>query len=246
MYDLVLQKERKMNNTCLMVMQAREIPEVLDALSKLERIDVAYFKGYTEKQLEKPINAFIESTNYEYYMLVSDDVVVNQNTIDLLKRYAEPNIAIGAWSLFNYRLSNTATDIRLRKVILHHFIFPLGVTLRQIMPQPIQNVWFSIKIRTFCSVKDIQRQENEVFDAYWVGYTPYCLSRKLWLKYPFTVYHSRFKHIPEEASDIVLNERLHRDHIPIRCVKSAYSVHLATKENWIVGKVKPSVRLLVC
>ena len=57
-----------------MVMNARDIPECILAIRALP-IDKAFFRGFTEIQLEPEIARFVASTDYDRYILLSDDTI---------------------------------------------------------------------------------------------------------------------------------------------------------------------------
>ena len=58
-----------------MILQPRAIPEAIESLNRLD-IDKVWFRGYTEKELEVHLNDLIEYTEYEYYWIIADDVIV--------------------------------------------------------------------------------------------------------------------------------------------------------------------------
>ena len=68
----------------LMILQPRAIPEAIDSLNKLD-IEKVWFRGYTEMELETVLNDFIKNTDYDYYWIISDDVVVDNKPLEVLR-----------------------------------------------------------------------------------------------------------------------------------------------------------------
>ena len=62
----------------LMILQPRAIPEAIDSLNKLD-IEKVWFRGYDEYHVVQRVNHFIQTTNYDYYWIIADDVVVATN-----------------------------------------------------------------------------------------------------------------------------------------------------------------------
>ena len=68
----------------LMILQPRAIPEAIESLNALD-IEKVWFRGYTEVELETHLNEFIQTTDYDYYWIIADDVVVDEKPIELLR-----------------------------------------------------------------------------------------------------------------------------------------------------------------
>ena len=60
-------------NPVMMVMQPRFIWESLASLKKNIDIPTAYFRAYSEPQVIKAMNKFINETSYSHYIVMSDD-----------------------------------------------------------------------------------------------------------------------------------------------------------------------------
>jgi hypothetical protein len=210
----------------------------MEAFHALTSVDKAYFTGYTEEGLEKPINDFVRNHYYDYYILVSDDAIVSQKALDLVIENASSEIVIGGWCRFNP--SSDKVAMRIRKFFIHQYLYPTGSTLRHFLPKFANEFWYKIKQKTFVTVKDVDSQD-EIFPVYWLGWNLACMSRRNWIRYPFQVYKSRFSWIPKEASDVTLFERLQKDRVPVYCIKQAEILHLGTHEGFFLGQVTPSV-----
>ena len=67
-----------------MVLQPRAIPEAIESLNTLD-IEKVWFRGYTEMELETVLNDFIKDTDYDYYWIIADDVVVDNKPLEVLR-----------------------------------------------------------------------------------------------------------------------------------------------------------------
>ena len=81
--------ENIMFNPVMMVMQPRQIWESLVSLKKNIDIPTAYFRAYTEPQVIKVMNKFINETSYSHYIVMSDDGVVSKKAADTILKYGE-------------------------------------------------------------------------------------------------------------------------------------------------------------
>ncbi len=72
---------------CLMVMQPRRILTCLQSLHALP-VDQVWFEAFTERELADPLNRFIRDTDYDNYLLVSDDVVVSPRAFAVVSEIA--------------------------------------------------------------------------------------------------------------------------------------------------------------
>ncbi len=80
--DMKLESEKP--KEILMILQPRAIPEAIESLNALD-IEKVWFRGYTEVELETHLNEFIQTTDYDYYWIIADDVIVDENPIELLR-----------------------------------------------------------------------------------------------------------------------------------------------------------------
>src|SRR5688572_2613261 len=69
-------------------MHPRRITECVDAFKALDA-DKAWLSGYTEKQLCDVVPKVIEETDYDNYLMVSDDFLVSQEAFDAVTSLLE-------------------------------------------------------------------------------------------------------------------------------------------------------------
>lgn len=218
---------------CLIIMQPREIPVCIDAFRNLD-ISKAWFKGYTEAELEEPIGKFIETTNYENYIIASDDLVPQQSSLTMVRNMLEEHEAATGWS--NMSTVNTRGNVRFKPIHGNYAFYVLTHSITQ-----LYKVTEGLRLNSFPSSKQILAKNGE-FYTYFSGFSFFGMRRKLWLKYPFQVYHGLLGFKKNGfGSDFMQSDRLNKAGIPILCDSRAFFYHLASKQNMIVGKVLPTV-----
>ena len=226
---------------CLMIMNARAIPECISSFKSLKGIDKAWFRGFTELQLENEISKFISLTNYDYYVINSDDTIVTQENISLIKNNANPNCMVSGWVKMS--MSSGRASIQLKDTRLRYLMFIVAWTYGKFCPNNIKRLLLNFaKDTTVIKASDVEKLPD-VFRVYFHGMAFGCMSREMWIKYPFRVYHSRLSWVEKSGSDINICERLNRNNIPMYVIKKCYIVHLRSMQSFLVGKVKPSVIL---
>src|SRR5574337_28185 len=88
---------------CLIVLSPRVLPIAEEAFAKLP-VDQFWIKHYTETQIEKLgiIKNFVDSTNYDYYAIESDDSIVPLASwnalIDVLKTSGKLLPVLSGWA----------------------------------------------------------------------------------------------------------------------------------------------------
>ena len=99
----------------LMILQPRAIPEAIESLNTLD-IEKVWFRGYTEVELENHLNEFIQTTDYDYYWIIADDVVVDEKPIELLRPLLHEGKVVSGYCLLgedtdrvNLSISETMT-----------------------------------------------------------------------------------------------------------------------------------------
>jgi hypothetical protein len=220
----------------LMVMNARDITRCLDSYRKLS-IDKVYFRGYTEKQLEGPINRFVHETDYDNYVIISDDQVIEQDTLDLVCR-----------------------NIREDRVVTGYCVLPGGFV--NLCYAPLKDPRPKKSSYSWMKVEDVETFPGDLAPTTFAGFFLTTMSRQMWLDFPFRAYgpvprqmQSLSRHLPQYgkvgeslrgyASDYNLCYRLGKKGVKIYAVKGALVEHLGGV-SWgkrlplIVGKVKPS------
>ena len=235
-----------MTASCLMVMNAREIPECLLSLRAL-KIDKVWFRAYTEKQLTDKIRAFIEGTSYSHYILVSDDVIVTQQALDnLLANQTAGPVVTGWCNIFpgqqmaNVELKEANPEnsfyIRWRDRVPR---WALPFIKRLYMYKAINWVLMKPIYAHFPKIDEIWDQPP-IFRTHFVGWALTSITRELWLKYGF-----RFPEVGEQraghGSDRAMSDVLAKDGVVALCARDSFIYHLASVRHFLVGKSEPKV-----
>lgn len=219
---------------CLMVMHAREIEESMRCLRALP-IDQAWFTGYTEAQLQEPINRFVEESAYENYIIVSDDILADAATFRIVEDGLERHEVFTGWS--NIRPGLDRASARRTPIIGSQMFFQVTHYL-----PPLHRLLTEARIRTFPTMEQVRALGGE-FRTKTICNCFTGMRRALWLRFPFmvakSVYSSR-----GFGSDIMLYERLKRAGISVWCDSRAFFYHLDRRDHSIVGKVPRRVELV--
>ena len=231
----------------LMIMNARDIPECILSLKAL-KIDKAWFRGYTEPQLEKVINDFVRTTDYGYYILVSDDVIVTEAALENLLEVNESADVVTGWC--NIFAGKTVSNVELKPNIDGDASFYIRV--RDMLPKwslPFIKSLYNIPGLAYFLEKPIYNhfpdedeiwRQGPVFQTYFVGWALTSISRAAWLKYGFR-YPVSTK--AGHGSDRAMSQDLLNDGLKAYCARDSFIYHLRTTRNFIVGKEAPRVIL---
>ena len=219
----------------LMIMNPREIPECLQAFRAL-KVPKVWFKGFWQVQLETVVNEWIAGTDYDNYIMASDDLLPTQAALDEVRRGLASHEVFTGWCRFSPGSPRGA-------LIINDGgpgpAFDLMFRLYHITGMTIHNRLDYFKLRRFASVSDIMKQPDEFPTAH-VPFAFTGMRRRLWLEYPYRCEHSgRRPH--GSSSDYMLSKRLRRDGVPMWAGRAAYFEHLRSLRNFVVGKVPPRV-----
>lgn len=246
-----MSKQNISPESCLMIMNPRDIPECILSLKSLP-IDKVWFRGYTEPQLEPIIHKFISDTKYKYYILVSDDVIVTQNALENLIEYQNQYSVITGWCniypveawskkipLANLELKpieneRTTTYFRVRDNIPKR---ALPIIKKLLARRFIKDIINHFLYKHFPTEDDIWSQEP-IFRTYFIGWALTSIHRDLWLKHGFHYPTSKFA---GHGSDQKMSLDLASDNIPMYCARDSFVFHLASIRNFIVGKVESRI-----
>lgn len=211
---------------CLMIMNPRNIPIVMENFDKIN-IPKVYFRAFTEKELEDVINNFILDTNYDNYILTSDDVIVTQEVVDIVEKNLE-----------TYKVFTGYCNMTIKSKLVNLTDEPITL---------INNKYPISQDYKFITFKDVEKKNTDIFKTYLAGFALTGMRRDLWLKYPFKVYLMNSNDKKGVSSDHNLSIRLNSDNIPIYTHKNAFVKHLKgspiTYNKWLLGKIKSSVIL---
>ncbi len=206
---------------CLLIMHAREIPQCVEAIHKL-RIDKAWFRGFTELQLESVIPDFIDNDvhSYDNYIVLSDDTVPTQKALDCVVDGLERHEVFTGWCNISPNSDLcTIHEGRLSIPGAHRW-----KTISQIFMRP------------------------DEFETPFACFALTGARKEIWQRFPFRTYVSRREaHGPlirtGWGSDFSFSLRLQDAKIPIYSHRDAFVQHLASRENFIVGKTSPETIL---
>jgi hypothetical protein len=246
----------------LMILQPRAIPEAIESLNKLD-IEKVWFRGFDEYNVVQRINQFIEETNYDYYWIIADDVVVDGKPIELLRPLMyEGHVVTGYCRMaMDTEITNVCAEPLVyqpyhewnkweffNKLKLHS---PKKYAWMDGLPSPPptsqedewwEYLFFDFNESNFLTIDEISSSSDSVIFSYLTGWGFTGASKEVWLKYPFKV------SLTGGQSDVMFSLRYaHRDNQPILTHKEAYFTHLKGSvaetliKDWLVGLESPII-----
>lgn len=210
---------------CLLIMHAREIPVCVHSFQKL-KIPKIWFRGYNMKELETVIPKAINETDFDNYIICSDDTTPEQRAVDYVSNLLQSYEVASGWS--NMKPNSQTANVSLRP-------------LRGSRPGPLSVTWPTIQ-----HILD----GETIFRVYFAGFSMTGARRYIWQKFPYRVFEWALGRNQEGvnlalprwwASDYNFCLRLQQAQIPIYCHKLAFVYHLGSIENLLVGNVTPEV-----
>jgi hypothetical protein len=221
-----------------MIFHVREIPECLESYKSLP-LDRVYFTGFTEKQLEDPVNEFIQTTDYAYYWVISDDGVANQNAFDLIQR-----------------------GLSREDVVTGYSINPDGSGV-SLCDEPLNDmVPTSMKSYHWMTEAALGAYPDDLVPTYYVPFALTAMKRDIWLEVPYGSYSVvptflipyllNARAARGFACDYHLSRRLQKKGIKAYAARGAVIEHLGgsvfgkSTHHLNLGEVKPSVELVKC
>lgn len=200
----------------LCVMNARRIPRVIDSLEALD-CDLAWMTGYTDAELGPVHQQIVEQTDYDAYLVVSDDCVVSQAALDaVVKLLEEGRPAATGWCKLHTR-SEFANLCR--------------APLRGTDPKP--------SAYPFYRADAVRRFRDSVVPTHFMGFALTGMPRELWRRFPYGAYTER--RASGYSSDFHLCVRLRDAGVPMVAAREGYVDHL----KLAVRRKPPDHRLLV-
>lgn len=231
--------------TCLMIMNAREIPECILSLKAL-KIDKVWFRGFTEPQLGPKIDEFVRSTDYDRYIIVSDDTIVTQQALDNLLALQDSGPVVTGWC--NIFPGQTMAALEFQPVTQPRrltYINMISHVPKLFLPvlrffyhhTPIKRLMNWILYKHFPSL-DFVWTQPELFETFFVQWALTSMTREIWQRFPF---HYPTSDYARNGSDAYESIVLYQAGIKMLCARDSFIYHLADKRNFIVGKVTPCV-----
>ena len=197
----------------LMILQPRAIPEAIDSLNKLD-IEKVWFRGYTEMELETVLNDFIKDTDYDYYWIIADDVIVDNKPLEVLRpKLYEGEVVTGYCKLnqssdyvnlcseklqLNYNgFEITHLHNQLRYISLDNFIDETHWRNNQKYYEKLDSnrskgldYWkyrinHIIAENSMMSMQEVQQRNHDFFETYFAGWSLTGMEKQVWLDFPF-------------------------------------------------------------
>jgi hypothetical protein len=196
----------------LMILQPRAIPEAIESLNTLD-IEKVWFRGYTEMELEIVLNDFINDTDYDYYWIIADDVVVDNKPLEVLRpKLYEGEVVTGYCKL--YQTSNYV-NLSLKKLPFLKSPLDIQHIMQQMKYVGLENMiveesyakhksfyerlgvnihydfWkyrvqgLHIIPQYLISQEEVDGMGDEYFETFFAGWSFTGMAREIWLKYPF-------------------------------------------------------------
>lgn len=232
-----------------MLMHARNIPKIMELYRDLGA-DLCIFTAHTEVQLMEAIPRIIQGTDYDRYVLSSDDLVPDPVGWEYLERSMERHEITTGWCQIDQRYRPNLANVT--KGPIPAFGDPSsrieGVTpppvfagspgphpLRvQPVPRAESYDWYRID--------QLRGRAGETLRTWFTGFSMSAMSREMWLRYPFQTIRG-IGRFDGGMSDYALSWRLQQDGIPIMFDPGSYFLHLAHHADYLIGKVPPRVDL---
>jgi len=203
----------------LMILQPRAIPEAISSLRGLA-IDKAWFRAFDEPAVVAAVNDFVQQTRYTNYLIVADDVVVDQSALDCVREMLQRHEAATGYchlAAGDERVNLTRSPVR--------------------MANGNHATWTDYD---FLTIDEVRRHRGE-FASGFGGWALSGMRRRLWLRYPMRVNGST-----KAQSDHDTSLRMGRDGLEWWTHPAAYIHHLKEDANvslqrdWIVDR-EPAV-----
>lgn len=221
-------------NPAFLLMQPRELEEVLDSLSVLD-IDMYAFVAFNEPQVCMQINRFVSSTDYTHYIISADDLVLNKASCDRV--------------LDTSKVYHDSGELKVVTGWCNMYIESDGAysELSNVCDAPLKlsnKVYPVIEDYSFVKIADAKSKEGQ-FNNYLTSFAFSCIPREVLTKHKMATYANR------AASDHNLSYRMHNaDGFCAVSDKGMFFRHLkgdldkSLKKKWLVGKRPPAVMKL--
>ena len=233
------------DNSVLIIMHSRDIPECIKPLQRLN-IDKVWYRGFTEFEIKPLLNEFILNTHYTNYILVSDDVIVTEYALDNILNLNDTYPIITGWCNLMPNINRGSVCFKPltdKDDIYHRILFsipqwltkPLALTFWYV--PFFNNLYQHYVNQSFTDIDEVWKQKP-VFETYFVNWALTSMRKDIWETFPFDY---KFKNGKAVGSDILTSLALSKANLPMYCARDSFVYHLATHRNFIIGKVKPEI-----
>lgn len=220
----------------LIVMNVRDIHPVKQAFAQLP-IAKIWLTGYTEAQLAESVFEYaIRETDFDRYLVCSDDILVRQPTLDAVTGALD-----GGCEVATGYSQRTHTD------------WTVNVT-----NGPLRDSHPASEAYRFMKYRDVVSWPEPLVPTWFAGFSLTGMSRDMWQRFPFGCFTEGQP--TGYASDFHLSRRLQDERIPIYAVREAFAYHW--RHEWqhtnhpeddpvLLGELEPAVTVepaarLVC
>jgi len=189
-------------------MNPRKIDKCIRSIQNLRGVDKLWLVAYSEQGLERPIADFIESTHYDNYLIVSDDVIVTQDALE--------------WVLFALGQGDEAATGWCNLSAVGPARLLANLTRAPLEGEP--PTWDSYR---FYDIDDVRKQP-ESFETWLMGHCLSGMTRSLWRRFPFRSYPREQSPTTPSGygSDYNVSMRLQRAGVDMRALRDARCIHL--------------------
>jgi hypothetical protein len=204
----------------LMILNPRRIPDCMTAIEALD-IDKCWFSAMTEVDLIPHLNQMIQDTNYDRYLIVSDDCIPTQSALDKV-----------LW------LHDTYDTVSTGYCNLDATSLYVNLT-RNVLPEPPPQV----ESYDLLLQGEVDK-ESDPFHTTFSGFVFTCMRRAEWLQYPMMVSEAGAQ------TDYTLSYRLQQSGIKIITHKDTFVYHVketwnthdkAREKRMMIGELEPSI-----
>lgn len=182
----------------LMVMNPRAIDECVRSIAGLE-VPKAWLTGFTELELEVVVPQVVADTDYDRYVMVSDDVVVTPRAFEVVREAARGDAVVTGW---------TNLDMT-----------PGGLRMTSVTDRPFTAYESVAEQFNWTPMRDIVCGPPERL-TWFAGMCLTSMSREQWLRFPFGTFNGQ-----GFSSDLDLSWRLQQAGVPVMALRDAGVFH---------------------
>ena len=239
----------------LMILQPRAIPEAIESLNKLD-IEKVWFRGMTEELVCEKMNDFVKNTNYDYYWVIADDVVVDDKPLEVLRPILYQDKVVTGYC--QMAQETEVVNIMHKPIKIYqyneHPMWHFHERIRRYKKEeydwmdrfPIEgddmNTWaknqlYDIEYASCYDLNSVKDMPEDVFPTYLAGWSFTAAPRKVWLEYPFQVSPLG----AQSDAQFTIRYINHRGN-KIYTHKEAFFTHLkegqtdVLRKDWLVGE----------
>ena len=217
-------------SSCLVILHARQIREFEIATAELQ-IPKLWLTGYTERELSDGVFRWaLEESDYDNYIVVSDDALVRQHALD------------GVVTALETGGIEVATGYSQRS----HTDWMVNVT-----SGPLKDSKPSIDAYQFRQFREVVSWPEPLVPTWFTGMSLTGMSKEMWRRFPFQCYADGVMD-NGYASDFNLSRRLQDERIPVYAVRESFCYHW--RAEWrhtnhpedaspLIGVIGPAVTL---